>query len=150
MAAAEPLSRVPQSPRVSRQTAIVTDGSSLQSQLAATFSTRMLGSKAAPYPTQRTAVVGLDMLGSGDDEFDTCIFVVDVGSGDSTLNLLDRNAFAALKQSIGNANRVFWITSGAGSDALQPEKAMVSGFGCAVMLEQPGLLNEPRLNQQAL
>ena len=50
---------------------------------------------------------------------------------DANLNLI--------KLAVDSASQVYWLTSGGGPQASQPEKAMASGFSRAITQEHPGL-----------
>ncbi|KAK1140308.1 Type I Iterative Polyketide synthase (PKS) [Aspergillus melleus] len=64
-----------------------------------------------------------------------CISLLDLGR--PFLVNMSESEFAALKQIVGSAKRIYWVTSGAGENATCPENAMSSGFSRAIMLEQP-------------
>ncbi|KAI0817435.1 hypothetical protein GGR55DRAFT_685082 [Xylaria sp. FL0064] len=78
----------------------------------------------------------LSSLLSHDDGYDLCISILEVEG--PFLASMREDEFAAFKQIIQHADRVYWLTSGGGAKAQGPENAMASGFGRAVMKEQPG------------
>ncbi|CAG9952668.1 unnamed protein product [Clonostachys rosea f. rosea IK726] len=64
-----------------------------------------------------------------------CVSLLELG--DPFLTSISEDGFDALKWVIESAERIYWITSGAGSNAEYPEKAFASGFGRAIMHERP-------------
>ncbi|KAI0433002.1 hypothetical protein F5Y09DRAFT_339185 [Xylaria sp. FL1042] len=117
-----------QSPRA----VIVAEETSLQRRLAAD-----IASYLSLENISSCDIRSLSSLFSHDDEYDLCVSILDVEG--PSLALMRENDFAALKQIVQHADRVFWVISGGGEKAQRPENAMASGFGRAVMREQPGL-----------
>ncbi|VUC24070.1 unnamed protein product [Clonostachys rosea] len=64
-----------------------------------------------------------------------CVSLLELG--DPFLTSISEDGFHALKCVLDSAERIYWITSGAGSNAEIPEKAFASGFGRAIMHERP-------------
>ncbi|KAI0107024.1 hypothetical protein GGR51DRAFT_559712 [Nemania sp. FL0031] len=115
----------------SARAVIIAEETSLQRRLAAHLDSYL--------SLQNTScdTKSLSSLLSCHDEYDLCVSILDFEH--LSLASMREDEFAALKQTVRYANRVFWITSGGGAKAQRPESAMASGFSRAVMREQPGL-----------
>jgi acyl transferase domain-containing protein/NADPH:quinone reductase-like Zn-dependent oxidoreductase/NADP-dependent 3-hydroxy acid dehydrogenase YdfG len=72
-----------------------------------------------------------------DGKSDVCVSLLDLES--SFLNAMSEENLAILKKMTDSSAKIFWLASGSGSTAQQPENAMASGFGRAIMQEHPGL-----------
>ncbi|KAI1299034.1 hypothetical protein F5Y03DRAFT_254380 [Xylaria venustula] len=111
---------------------IIAKETSLQRRLATEIAS-YLNSEAIPSCDIRS----LSSMLSHDTEYDLCVSILDVEG--PTFTSMCEDEFTAWKKTLRLVDLVFWITIGGGAYAQRPENAMSSGFGRAMMREQPGL-----------
>ncbi|OTA96302.1 hypothetical protein M434DRAFT_375109 [Hypoxylon sp. CO27-5] len=83
------------------------------------------------------SIVSLSSLLSEMDKVDVLVSLLELE--DSLLSSMTEENLAVVKAIVASSSQVYWLTSGGGDKAPQPEKAMFSGFGRAVAQEYPGL-----------
>ncbi|KAI1140606.1 hypothetical protein F5Y05DRAFT_410453 [Hypoxylon sp. FL0543] len=111
---------------------ILSANTELQKKVAADVSTHMKSIGAA-----RCDIISAESLLTHDDK--NLIVVSLLELEDTFLSSMTEDGLASLKKTVDSSSQIYWITSGGGTGARTPEKAMSSGFGRAIMQEYPGL-----------
>ncbi|KAI1073697.1 hypothetical protein F5B20DRAFT_586970 [Whalleya microplaca] len=83
------------------------------------------------------SIVSPSSLLSRRDKIDVLVTLVELE--DPFFSSMTEDNLAIVKAMVDSSRQVYWLTSGGGAKAPQPEKAMSSGFGRAVAQEYPGL-----------
>ncbi|KAI1371047.1 hypothetical protein F4677DRAFT_464565 [Hypoxylon crocopeplum] len=117
---------------VTPPTIIISAGTELQQNVAIDIASYMRSTGVSSCD-----IVTPKSLLSRNDKDVICVSLLDLDN--PFLSSMTDDYFATFKKIVESSRTIYWITSGSGARARQPEKAMASGFSRAITQEYPGL-----------
>jgi NADPH:quinone reductase-like Zn-dependent oxidoreductase/SAM-dependent methyltransferase len=111
---------------------VVFDDTALQKRIAEKIATELHSVGASTCD-----LLSPDVLQSSSRKFEVCVSLLDLEV--PFLGQMNTDNLSALKKIVKSSEQIYWLTSGSGSNAHLPEKAMASGFSRAMWEEQLGL-----------
>ncbi|KAI5928775.1 hypothetical protein F4810DRAFT_645308 [Camillea tinctor] len=112
---------------------IISTNTELQQEVASDVASYLNDSKHV----SSCEIVSPSSLPSKEGKIDVLVSLLELD--DTFFSSMSEENLAILKSIVDSSSQIYWLVSGGGTKAHQPEKAMSSGFGHAIMQEYPGL-----------
>lgn len=109
-------------------------GTELQRQIATDIASRL---KDMEHVSSCDIVSPASLVSSKEKKLDVLVALLELE--DPVFSSMTEANLAMIKAVVDTSSHVYWLTSGGGPRASQPEKAMASGFSRAITQEHPGL-----------